>query len=75
MSHSCQRNLCTTPHYEETEMPEVKEMQCPLGQFIGCMAWMDQNEFGVHLATCHPDYEEDPGPWFEEERERLFGTP
>lgn len=56
-------------------MPEVKEMQCPLASFIGCMAWMDQNEFGVHLATCHPDYEEDPAPWFEEERERLFGTP
>lgn len=71
MNHSCRNRLCSTPH-EEAELPDIKEMECPISGKIGCLLMMDRNELAAHLSEYHPDYQDDPEPWFDAERVRQF---
>jgi len=70
MNHSCRQRNCDTPC--ESNIPDIEEMECPLQKYIHCLSLMDRNELGTHLSHYHPDYAEDPEPWFEAERERRF---
>lgn len=72
MTHSCRNSLCDTPHYEDDELPDILQMECPIGGHIDCLFQMDRNEMGVHLGLLHRDYEDDPEPFFDAERERRF---
>jgi len=68
------RILQVTPDIDE--LPDIKTMQCPIAdryaKRIACMAEMDRNELAAHISEYHPDYHEDPEPYFDAERERRF---
>lgn len=74
MSHP--NALTITPFYEDDEMPDIYEMQCPVKSrfehFIDCEREMNRNELAAHIAFYHPDYESDPEPFFEAERVKRF---
>lgn len=53
-------------------VPDIDIIQCPIATRIACMYWFNRNELAKHISAHHPDYHEDPEPYFEAERERRF---
>jgi len=45
-------------------------MACPIEGHFSCEIHMDRNELASHISTAHPDYREDPEPYFSQEAER-----
>lgn len=76
MSHSCRQTLCETPHYEDSELPPLKEIECPIKERFQivpeCSLLMDGSALSVHITEFHKEYEADPEPYFDAVRERRF---
>lgn len=51
-------------------MPELEYITCPIHRYLDCMKEMDRNEFAAHLGFYHPEYQDDPEPFFDAERAR-----
>lgn len=61
---------CITPHYENDEIPDIDEIQCPIETGPECLHWFDRNALATHIGEFHFDYRDDPEPYFEAERQR-----